>query len=71
MWRAAGARWITKERRSTSSRSADATKRSALKLMRKLLKKQGFAPTVIETKKLLPYPAAFAERGLAPTMSEA
>jgi putative transposase len=40
-------------------------KAAALKLMRKPLRKQGFAPTVLETKKLRPYPAAFAERGLA------
>ncbi len=40
-------------------------KAAALKLMRKLLKKQGFAPTVIVTDKLRSYAAAFAELGLA------
>src|SRR5713101_3216523 len=40
-------------------------KAAALKLLRKLLKKQGFAPTVIVTDKLRSYPAAFAELGLA------
>src|SRR5882762_7514686 len=40
-------------------------KAAALKLMRKLLKKQGFAPTVIVTDKLQSYAAAFAELGLA------
>ncbi len=39
-------------------------KAAALKLMRKLLKKQGLAPTVIVTDKLRSYPAAFAELGL-------
>src|SRR5216683_2401517 len=40
-------------------------KAPALKLMRKLLKKQGVAPTVIVTDKLGSYAAAFAELGLA------
>jgi putative transposase len=40
-------------------------KAAALKLMRTLLKKQGFAPTVIVTDKLRSYPAAFAGLGLA------
>ena len=40
-------------------------KAAALKLMRKLLKKQGFAPTVIVTDKLRSYAAAFAELDLA------
>ena len=39
-------------------------KRAALKLMRKLLKKQGFAPSVIATDKLKSYGAAFRELGL-------
>lgn len=38
-------------------------KRGALKLMRKLLKKQGFAPTKITTDKLRSYGAAFSELG--------
>src|ERR1700693_2200861 len=37
---------------------------AALKLMRKLLKKQGFAPAVVVTDKLRSYGAAFAELGL-------
>src|SRR5918912_1734007 len=40
-------------------------KRAAVKLMRKLLKKQGFAPTVVVTDKLRAYGAAFKEIGLA------
>ena len=40
-------------------------KKAALKLMRKLLKKQGFAPTVVVTDKLRSYGAAFKEIGLA------
>ncbi len=39
-------------------------KRAALKLMRKLLKKQGFAPTVVVTDKLKSYAAAFRKLGL-------
>src|ERR671937_3248032 len=39
-------------------------KRAALKLMRKLLKKQGFAPMLVVTDKLRSYGAAFAELGL-------
>src|SRR3712207_4923039 len=39
-------------------------KHAARKLMRKLLRKQGFAPTVITTDKLGSYSAAFAEIGL-------
>ncbi len=38
--------------------------RAVLKLMRKLLKKQGFAPTVVVTDKLKSYAAAFRELGL-------
>ena len=37
---------------------------AALKLMRKLLRKQGFAPNVVTTDKLRSYGAAFAEMGL-------
>ncbi len=40
-------------------------KAAALKLMRKLLKKQGFAPAVIVTDRLRSYAAAFAELDLA------
>src|SRR5918998_3339683 len=40
-------------------------KAAARKLMRKLLRKQGFAPTEIATDKLRSYGAAFAEIGLA------
>ena len=40
-------------------------KAAALKLMRKLLKKQGFAPAVNVTDRLRSYAAAFAELGLA------
>src|ERR1700737_4842772 len=39
-------------------------KRAAAKLMRKLLKKQGFAPAVVVTDKLRSYGAAFADLGL-------
>ncbi len=39
-------------------------KHAARKLMRKLLRKQGFAPTVVTTDKLRSYGAAFAEIGL-------
>ena len=39
-------------------------KRAALKLMRKLLKKQGCSPAMIVTDKLKSYAAAFRERGL-------
>jgi transposase-like protein len=39
-------------------------KRAALRLMRKLLRKQGFAPTVVTTDKLRSYGAAFTEIGL-------
>ena len=39
-------------------------KAAARKLMRKLLKKQGFAPTEITTDKLRSYGAAFAEMGV-------
>ncbi len=39
-------------------------KAAALRLMRKLLKKQGFTPTVIVMDKLRSYAAAFAELGL-------
>jgi transposase-like protein len=40
-------------------------KNAALKLMRKLLKKQGFAPTVVVTDKLRSYAAAFQEIDLS------
>ena len=40
-------------------------KAAARKLMRKLLRKQGFAPTVVTTDRLRSYGAAFAEIGLA------
>ena len=40
-------------------------KAAARKLMRKPLRGQGFAPTVVETDKLRSYGAAFAEIGLA------
>src|ERR687885_3035355 len=40
-------------------------KKAAAKLMRKLLKKQGFAPTVVVTDKLRSYRAAFGEIGLS------
>src|SRR6202035_1910955 len=39
-------------------------KAAAVKLMRKLLKKQGFAPDVVVTDKLRSYGAAFADLGL-------
>src|SRR5918911_5304201 len=39
-------------------------KKAAVTLMRKLLKKQGFAPAVVVTDKLRSYGAAFAEIGL-------
>ena len=37
-------------------------KADARKLMRQLLRKQGFAPTVVTTDKLRSYGAAFAEK---------
>ena len=40
-------------------------KTAALRLMRKLLKKQGFAPAVVVTDQLRSYGAAFREIGLA------
>ncbi len=40
-------------------------KAAALKLMRKLLKKQGMAPRVVVTDKLRSYAAAFRELGLS------
>src|ERR671931_724329 len=40
-------------------------KAAAVKLMRKLLKKQGFAPAVVVTDKLRSYGAAFKEIGLS------
>ncbi len=40
-------------------------KRAARKLMRKLLKKQGFAPTVVVTDKLRSYSSAFRDIGLS------
>ena len=39
-------------------------KRAALKLMRKLLKAQGFAPTAVVTDKLPSYGAALSDRGM-------
>jgi DDE domain len=41
------------------ARSAPRDKRAALRLMRKLLKKQGFAPKLLVTDKLRPYGSAF------------
>jgi transposase-like protein len=38
---------------------------AALKLMRRLLKKQGFAPTRVTTDRLRSYGAAFADLGLS------
>jgi len=38
---------------------------AAGKLMRKLLKKQGFAPTVVVTDKFRPYSSAFRDIGLS------
>ncbi len=43
----------------------DRDERAALKLMRKLLKKQDFAPTVVVTDKLKSYAAAFRKLGLS------
>jgi transposase-like protein len=40
-------------------------KRAGRKLMRKLLRKQGFAPAVVTTDRLRSYGAAFAEIGIA------
>ena len=40
-------------------------KRAALRLMRRLLRKQGFAPAVVTTDRLGSYRAAFAELGLS------
>jgi transposase-like protein len=40
-------------------------KAAAMKLMRKLLKKQGLAPDVLVTDKLRPYRAARSEMGLS------
>ena len=50
---------------STYSCNGDATRLRAVKLMRKLLKKQGFAPDVLVTDKLRSYGAAKAELGLS------
>ena len=47
------------------TRRIDPAKAAACKLMRKLLRKQGFAPTEITTDGLRSYGAAFAEIGLA------
>jgi putative transposase len=44
---------------------------AAVKLMRKLLRKQGFAPTRVTTDKLRSYGAAFRHLGLSCTMSRA
>ena len=44
---------------------------AAVKLMRKLLRKQGFAPTRVTTDKLRSYSAAFRHLGLPATMSRA
>ncbi len=49
-------RWLVQKRRN---------KAAAVKLMRKLLKKHGFAPSVIVTDKLRSYSAARAEIGLS------
>jgi transposase-like protein len=46
-------------------------KRAALRLMRKLLKKQGFAPKVLVTDKLRSYAAARRELGRRRAMSRA
>jgi hypothetical protein len=54
-----------KARFSTYSCNGDATRLRAVKLMRKLLKKQGFAPDVLVTDKLRSYGAAKAELGLS------
>jgi hypothetical protein len=59
-----GARWITKAVLDIVVQSGR-DKAAALKLMRKLLKKQGLALTVIVTEKLRLHTAAFAELGLA------
>jgi putative transposase len=44
--------------------SVPADKRAALRLMRKLLKKQGFAPKLLVTDKLRSYGSAFRHLGL-------
>src|SRR5215472_13957286 len=49
----------TRARSLTCWFSADATPGGALRLMRKLLKKQGFAPKLLVTDKLRSYAAAF------------
>jgi transposase-like protein len=50
---------ITRARSSTYWFSAGRDKHAALRLMRKLLRKQGFAPRLIVTDKLRSYGAAF------------
>ena len=54
-----------KARFSTYSCNGNARQAAAVKLMRKLLKKQGFAPDVLVTDKLRSYGAAKAELGLS------
>ena len=54
-----------KARFSTYSCNGDATRLRAVKLMRKLLKKQGFAPDVLVTGKLRSYGTAKAELSLS------
>jgi transposase-like protein len=44
---------------------SDGDRAAAVKLMRKLLKKQGFAPDMLVTDKLRSYGAAIAELGLS------
>jgi putative transposase len=52
----------TARRRAAEIRALDA---AAVKLMRKLLRKQGFAPTRVTTDKLRSYSAAFRHLGLS------
>src|SRR5215469_10120726 len=54
-----------KARFSTCWFSAGANTRAALRLMRKLLKKQGFAPKLLVTDKLRSYASAFRQLGLS------
>jgi putative transposase len=59
--------WLCRRQRGRSSRPARATttkQAAAAKLMRRLLKKQGFPPDVIITDKLRSYDAAKIEMGL-------
>jgi hypothetical protein len=57
--RISGAPSMTRARSSTCWSSADANGRAALRLMRKLLKKQGFVPKLLVTDKLRSYASAF------------